>query len=45
MSKAIVVKNEFASKTSEEKEIKIADVIARLINKSSYAENVSAASK
>jgi len=36
MNKAILVKNEFISKTNEEKELKIADVIARLINKSSY---------
>lgn len=36
MNKVIVVKNEFASKTSEEKEVRIADMIARLINKSNY---------
>lgn len=38
MNKVIVVKNEFVSKTSEEKEVKIADMIARLINKSNYAK-------
>lgn len=36
MNKVIVVKNEFASKTKEEKEVRVADMIARLINKSSY---------
>lgn len=36
MNKAIIVKNEFASKTNEEKELRIADMIARLINKSKY---------
>lgn len=36
MKKVIVVKSEFVSKTSEEKEARVADMIARLINKSNY---------
>lgn len=43
MKKVIVVKNEFASKTNEEKEVRIANTLARLINKSSYDKNLSAA--
>ncbi|MBP1927054.1 hypothetical protein J2Z76_002926 [Sedimentibacter acidaminivorans] len=36
MNKIIVVKNEFVSKTSEEKELNIADIIAKMINNGSY---------
>ena len=42
MSKAIIVKNEFASKSNEEKEVRVASLIANLINKSSYDKNIHA---
>lgn len=32
MNKVIIVKNDFISRTSDEKELKIADIIAKLIN-------------
>lgn len=39
MEKSIVVKNEFVSKTSDEKELKIADIIAKLINSKVHNSN------
>ena len=45
MNKAIIVKNEFSSKSNEEKEVRVASLIANLINKSSYDKNIPAATK
>lgn len=45
MNQIIVVKNEFVSKTSEEKELNIADVIARLINNGSFNNKQSVLAK
>jgi len=35
--KSIIVKNEFTSKTKEERELNIADIIAKIINSKVYA--------